>query len=690
MMSENEKPSTPDKDAPEQEEKVTPVAGKVMFKGEIEIFPSKRLPHMDKGPVKAYEAKGKDGGLAFAMLCEKPLIPQAELAPKYVGVITNHMPRLIGAGVVFWPPTGKQHSVFIYENKLGRALANGRNPNCMGIKADLVIGGVFRNMVENLRSMADANFVHGNICTSNLFDGGTEGYENVMLGEMLSVPFGFAQPILFETIARSVANPLGKGTPAASDDMYAFGVMLATLIRTHDPLDKMSDQDIVAKKIEASSFNTIIGQERFPGPVLELLRGLLADNEDLRWSIDDVLEWMEGRRVSAKQTAASITKASRPLDFSRKKYLRPQHLAMHLMSDLPAAVSLVENGDLYLWLNRSLQNKEYEDRYEEAVVASKRAAGGSNYADRVASYIAMAMAPGIPILYKDIRAMPGGLGSMIANAVSAGRDLAQYVDLLQSDMPIFWSKCNINPVGDSSDAVTKLETCSRFLKQSTVGYGIERCVYYLSPSAPCLSEKLAKFYVRNSEEFVQALESMATEKDRPEWFLDRHSIAFLCVRDKTVIEPFLADLNATEKHRQCMAALKVFSSIQKRERMGPLPGLSQWIAGMMTPAINRYHDREKRVRVVEQLEMIKARGELDKIADLFDNFQELQVDLKTFAYAMRQYQALKNEYKALTLELNTNQKFGISTGRQTSMVVSGIVASIVVVIYLVFSLMNGK
>ena len=75
--------------------------------------------------------------------------------------------------------------------------------------------------------------------------------------------------------------------------------------------------------------------------------------------------------------------------------------------------------------------------------------------------------------------------------------------------------------------------------------------------SPCLSEKLSQFYVRNAEDFIIAMEKISQSKNRPEWFLDMHIIAFLAVRDKSIIEPFLSDLAASEKHRQRLGALKI-------------------------------------------------------------------------------------------------------------------------------------
>ena len=133
----------------------------------------------------------------------------------------------------------------------------------------------------------------------------------------------YAQPIIYDTIPRAIASPLGRGVADYSDDIYALGVTIAALMRVHDIAEGMSDEEIINHKIEVGSFNFIAGKDRFPAQILELLRGTLNDNPNLRWTFDDIMTWADGRRVSAKQGATlTALKASRPLEFNRLKFFK--------------------------------------------------------------------------------------------------------------------------------------------------------------------------------------------------------------------------------------------------------------------------------------------------------------------------------------------------------------------------------
>lgn len=663
----------------------------VLLKGEIKIFPDKRLPIYDQGPLKAYQALGKAGNKAFALVCDKNLVPQAEIVHKYAGITTPHLPKIIACGVVEWSLDFREHFVFVYEDKLGNPISQGKNSHAMGLKPELVLSTIFRNIIDVVLSMRDKGIAHGNIRVTNIYDGGSSTFENAMLGEMLATPSGYCQPVLYETITRGLCNPIGRGPAELSDDIYALGVTLASLIRVSDSHEEFSDEDILNAKIEMGSFNFIVGKSRFPPPILEFLRGTLNDDMAMRWSFDDIMTWMEGRRVNAKQVGlASILKASRPIDFMKKKFLKPQTLSIAIPKDPSMVVPLVENGELFLWLNRSIQDKELEKRYDDALDESKKESGSTVYADRLASTMSIALGPDNPIFYKNISFMPTGFGSFLADSACLKKDLGILVDTIQISISSFWSKYTPYQNLNVTETVNKLGNCQRFLSQPQIGSGLERCIYYLSPNAPCFSEKLDMFYVRSAEDFLNALEKISTSKNRPEWFLDRHIVAFLSVRDKSVMEPYIPDLVATERHRQRMGAVRMFAAIQTRDKMEALPGLTNWVCGMLDPIIDRYHDRDKRKRIKDQILKLKDSGNLEKIANIFARPEEFQADMKNYSEMMKHYQALKREYLNLDNQLITNKNFGMEAGRQAASLVSGIIAGIVVVVYLLVTLTKGS
>jgi hypothetical protein len=661
----------------------------VFLKGEIEIFTGNRLPHLDQGPNKAYAALTRTREKAFALICERNLVPQIFATSKYYGLSHPSMPKLVGAGVVDWDPIQQQRYVFVYENKIGLPIATKENQNGMGLKNDMVVNRVMRSLIPAIKDLRDADFVHGNIRIQNLYDGGVAGFDKIFLGECLSTPPGFLQPVLYETIDRGAAHPLGRGLPTYEDDMYALGVTLAVMLRSNDPMAGFSDDQIVAQKIEEGSYAAITGKERFTGSLLECLRGLLNDDPRQRWSIDDVITWMEGRRVHARQGINVRLKASRPIEFDTKKYLRPQLLAFDLPKNTKEAVKLVEGKDLFQWLNRSLQDKPTEERSETAVANAQEGGTGGFYPDRLASYVATALSPTMPVMYRDLRFMPEGFGRMLAEACMSRRDLNPYIEYIQNQMILFYSGAQESGASENSDLVTRFENCRAFLRHAMNGYGIERCIYNLCPEVSCLSDKLKNFYVRSAEDLLLAYNALATTAGRPENLMDRHIIAFLSVRDRQIIDPYIPDLNSDQKYRHILGILRVFNAIQLRSKMEPVPGLTSWLAECVDPLINRLHDRELRTKTRAQLQKVKDKGDISKILALFDNAQIFQDDFRRYREALQNFANLRGEHARLQASLETDKTFGHGTGRQVAAMVSGILAGFAIIFYLLYQFSGG-
>lgn len=655
----------------------------VLLKGEIEIYPDQRLEHLDQGTIKAFAAKTQDGTPCFSMICDRGLVSQAHLAIKYHSVNTPFLPKLMGFGTVYWTLENQERFVFVYENKLGKPAGQGQSGVGLGLKSDYVINTAMRNLVSLLKSLRDSAFVHGNIRLQNLYDGQGTGLEKCMMGEMLSSPPGYFQPVLYETIERGTASLLGRGPGTFEDDMYSFGILLAVLVRQHDPMEGLTDEEIILHKIEHGSFASLISRDRLPANILELLRGLLNDDIQQRWTIDDVLVWMDGRRVSPKQGAVITTKASRPLDFLSQKFLRPSVLALKLPQDPSAGVPLIEGGELFLWLNRSLQDKETELRFEDAVELAKQQGTSGIYADRLAALVAVALKPNLPLMYRSLRFRPEALGRMLVNAVLTKKDLSPYIEQFQGNMIAFWAKYALVFGIDCGDVVTRTEMCRNFLRQTIIGYGLERCVYYLCPDAPCLSEKFSQYHVRTPEDLLMAFEKISHTSNRPTSFFDRHVVAFLSVRDKGTIDPYVPDLNSEQKFRQIGGALRVLAGIQKRAKLPPVPGVSAWVSEQLGTLADRFHDREERKKIKEQIQKLREKGDLSKLEALFDNYQALQADMRNFSQTMKIYQSLKKEYFNLQDALEHDAKFGFDTGRQMASLVSGVIAAIIVFLFLV-------
>ena len=78
----------------------------------------------------------------------------------------------------------------------------------------------------------------------------------------------------------TICLPAGRGEGAPADDIYALGVLLLALCRV--PLPDLDDAAILQRKLEFGSYAALVGQERLPPGIAELVKAKLAEDPDHR------------------------------------------------------------------------------------------------------------------------------------------------------------------------------------------------------------------------------------------------------------------------------------------------------------------------------------------------------------------------------------------------------------------------
>ena len=657
------------------------MTGDVVFNESITIYAGNRLPQFDKGPIKAYAARGTDKAPMhlFALICEEQLTPRTLKAANYFAILNPSLVRLVASGVTDWPPAGKQKYCFIFENTLGNPLMKEDTRGGLGLKPDVVLNAVIRPMIGVLADMRDKDIIHGNIRVANMYDGGSKSMERVVLGECLSTPVSYLQPVLYETIDRAMCSSIGRGMGTQQDDMYALGVSLAILMRHGDPMEGLSDEEIIVRKMEDGTYSTLLGRDRITGAILELMRGLLYDDENQRWTLDEVLVWLDGRRLSPKQ-ASRRSKANRPVLLGGEKYIRPEFLARDIVKNPSEAKQLIEEGELEQWLSRALEDKIATARFEKALKMSEEGGKGGDYTERLATRTAIALHPEGPIRYKNISVLPEGVGPALTESFIMKRDLQSYHDFFMNYFITQWVDAQSTAVPDVSNLVSRFDGARAYLRQKGLGGGLEKCIYSMNPEVHCLSEKIQKHHVRSPEDLLRAYEKMAHSSGRPTLFFDRHIVAYLSVKDRKNIDPYLHDLNAPENYKRIIAEAKTLATIQKRSQMERFPGIAKWMVENMEPVYERFHDRDLRLDTKKKAERLVESGDLAKIVALFDDPVVYQSDNLEFRRSMRKYHDLEQETVDIDRALRDEATLGNETGRQIAAVVAGILAGIIIMV----------
>lgn len=676
MTSETETPpeKTPDK----------PVSAPVIveFAGAIQINSGMRLPHLDNGAVKAYQAssdKKREVGGMVAMICESHLVPRHRKIQTYEAIINTAQPSLVKHGTVYWPPLQRVVYVFVYVDNFGKPLIPPQERQALHLKEEIAREKIIKPMMNVLQDYRDKDFVHGSIRPSNMFDGGSSSYDRIVFGECLSGPSSFAQPAAYETIERGMTDPIARGLGTQSDDIYSMGATIAALVRSQDPVFGMSAEEVVKLKMQNGSFAALTGRDRFAGTILDFLRGTLHDDPDQRWGIEEIMAWLDGRRLNPKKTGKRY-KANRPLHFIGQQYFYTPDLAMDLDKNPADATKLVEGGELENWLTRSFEKNKTPDRVIEALEQTREFGQGKGLEDRLVSNLSWALDTDAPIRYLGRRMMGDGVGAALAEAFSIRKGLEIFHDIFTLGIAMNWTRNQERNMLDISGLMSKFDSCRSFMRQDKSGFGLERCLYHINPEARCMSPKFDAYYVNTPEALVLAYEDLCSKKKAPANFLDRHITAFLLTRDPRSIEPFLNEIRAEEHYRVVMGQLKCLATIQRLAQLGPLPHIAAAFNDMFGVLYKRFHDADMKDTVKKTVDRFVQAGDLAKIAEIFDNQDVIQRDLKAFKLAMREYHELTKELQRIESKLMDTSSFGLETGREAAAVVSSVIAGIIILL----------
>ena len=184
--------------------------------------------------------------------------------------------------------------------------------------------------------------------------------------------------------------------------------------------------------------------------------------------------------------------------------------------------------------------------------------------------------------------------------------------------------------------------------------------------------------MRSPEDMLLAFENLCEKGQAPALFLDRHSIAFLSIKDSKSVDSFLYDLGSPEEYKRVLGNLKSFAVIQQRAKMAPLHATAQAFMKMLPCVFERYHDQKIREKLTKNIERFAKDGDLAKMAGLLDNEDVINRDFDGFKSAMIEYQSLKKEGELIAKRLEDQDSFGKETGKEFAAIISSVVAGVII------------
>lgn len=656
----------------------------------FEILPSQPLASFDGAAGPAFAARSLRGRKieCYAILCGGSVPPRPEPLATMATLDNPGLVKMIDHGMVDWNPGPVQQAgptqsharrlALVFERPMGRRLMTSLDAAFEPLSEDVIMRLVMQAIGPALKEMAGRGMTHGGIRPTNMILRDTTGGP-ALLGECCSTPPGYDQPMLFECIERAMAQPAGRGPGTVADDLYAFAVSLVILALGRNPVQDLDDEAVLAAKIERGSYAAIVGNLRIPQNLSEPVRGMMVDDPKQRWGITQLDLWLSGRRLSPKQTQLP-KRAARPLDVGGQEVWNCRTLARAMTRNTTVATLQVESGDLDRWLRRGMSDDVMAEAVATAVEGASSGGGkSSSAAERMVTRVAIALDPVAPIRYKGKAVMPEGLGIALADAFLRKDNPQPLAEMVAWQMPGYWAGLQPDFRAELVPLVQTFETLRNLLEKTGTGFGIERVLYETNPHLHCLSPMVVEFRAVTPGDLLLALDAAGGGgRDRGKEPMDRHISAFLISRHRRIEDALFAQLQiGVDPVRRITAILTMFSEIQTRFGLEPLPNLCKTLAGVMEPTFTRFYNRPQREAAREQVAKIAADGKLIDLLRVIDNPEALKKDAMGFAAARREHKKAVLEVDKLRASIADREEITETTGRQVAATLSSVIGTLI-------------
>jgi hypothetical protein len=649
--------------------------GPVMLRDRFEIDPMQRLADLDMPNARAFVVTDKRNNQRslYALVCEGLLPPRINLMRKLRGVSAPGLVPLVEWGVVDWPFIEGRCVAVIYERPQGGRVMKSLGSAFQPIPDQQFIKIVVRPLLAALTELQSHSTVHRAIRPNNLYWLDKE-QTRIAIGDCTTSPPGHDQPMLFETIESGMASPDGRAAGYYPEDMYALGATLVVISVGRNPQAGQTEDQILVSKINAGSYATVVGEERVPLGIIELIRGMLVDDVDQRWTLESVDMWSNGRRMNAMQTKPE-KRSQRPFMFRGTEYHTRRALAHALTRDWEAGAGPLMEGKVETWLRRGLELQELADSVGNVIRASGARAKDQGMARDMAMASALTlMDPAAPIRYGRLRIHIEAFGTALAVALSKKEDIRPFVDLVQKDFSKTWVAAQDSFSPDHGRYNAEFREMQSYLTQATKGGGVERCLYEMTEYVTCRSSLLKDQCVLEIGDLLPALERISSKVDPKSQPTDRHVVAFIAARYAKDTMAQIHALNDLDPRKSTLAMLAILALIQWKLGPESLPGLASWLGGLMTPVIESYHSRDRRARLQKEVPKLVRKGNLPELYKLLDDPEQRQTDFDEFAVARQQYAQAAQQVAALESGNYRVSENSEKLGQQTAASISAAVA----------------
>ena len=656
---------------------------KVILQDRFEIKPSTRLASFDQGTAQAFAAEdlSHPGRKLFALIASGTLPCYGLHLPERRGQVPVLWPE--AAGMIDWPVRVEggvqvwgRRPAMVYLQPTGERMAKTDDDPLPRLNEQALTRTILKPAVEMLREFTLFHVPHRAIRPTNIFYAAGNSGE-VIFGPCFGPVPGADQPVGYETIENGLANRLGRSTSLA-DDIYALGVLLLALYMGRRPLQGLSDEAVLAAKINLGSFSAMSQGEKFSPTMAELLRGLLSDKVAERWTVRNIDMWMLGQYFNPVLPVLP-QRATRPIRFGGGEHLSKPAIANAMAWHWDEAIDFVDSGQLDAWLARGFNDEKISQPLQQLRGLAFSYGPGGGVKHRTVSRMIEFMGQTLPVCYKSIRVNVMALGPMLASVIDQGPLRSEFAELLRGRLPQGWLEQQPKMTPDLAQLRRTLDSLEPLIDRPGPGYSIERALYELEPLSPCRSELIADYCVTHLRDLLPAIDAALPGLAAGTLPMDRHIAAFIAARiGRSVDRELNALANMADQVAYRLGVLRLLAAVHNVHTNHDLPRLGEALAEMLTPVIDSFHRLKSRDELRAKVKQFAGKAAFQELADLLDEEGPTrQIDQRGFLEAQHHYAALEQEAQWLENGGLTNPALVQASARMSAAVTSALLASAV-------------
>jgi eukaryotic-like serine/threonine-protein kinase len=435
-----------------------------------------------------------------------------------------------------------------------------------------------------------------------------------------------------------------------------LAILVLHLQHGKDHFSGWTPELLISTILRGGGYNALI-RDKESDTFDEFFRGLLVLNSNDRWDADYLKQWLEGKRFNVL-VPSMPAEAIRPFEIGGYQASTRRELAHLLYINWENIPEILHGSHLMQWISISLRNKELAESVSR-VGNSIKEIGTKNptqLAEQLMRLLLM-FDPAGPIRIKPLSLHIDGIDALFSElyANKAENELQLMAKFIEFNMVNSWFEQQRKAAGDHKNSIpinitmTKLDRLRISIRNTGMGFGLERALYDLNPEMPCLSPLLSDHHIIALPMLLKRLDSLAPRLAGGQDPIDKHIAAFIASKLNIQHEiklHELASMPALSSHR-AVIALRLLAMAQQRASEAPLPGLTHWIGTRILPALETLRSRTLRKTLVSlTMDRIDS-GRLPYMAELIIDSNYATADRDGYTRAIQTYRSNKNQIASL-------------------------------------------